>query len=386
MTWQRCPCSPRESIPTVLMVEWKHPFLEQRPYIRPSLNQARIVDLPGVHLPWDVRGKTGYQLLSSHFWRQRILAAFPELAASPDVFRAFDRYLADGVGRALLIGEEYGRSLGYLLLMLKRGDAVNRVVRPDWQAVHWQFWREITTIWLGGGLMAGHLGQLTAATAQAVLHRHHFPEMTVSCAPYAAALPLMGVARAAPAAAAAMLVFDFGQTSLKRAVAVYDAGQLLALHPLPAWPAACTHMEAYNNVEIARHTAVSLLQVMAQSWQEAVRAGWQLSPHMAASIACYLVNGHPALPWDMGCYGRLQLLTPHLPTYLAAQVSELVGSPLKLQLFHDGTAAALTYAAAGKTGALGKTAVLTLGTAIGNGFPPAATTLRPIHADFQLVK
>ncbi len=125
---------------------------------------------------------------------------------------------------------------------------------------------------------------------------------------------------------------------------------------------------------------MSLTQAMAQSWQEAQTAGWPVDTRMVAAIACYLVDGHPALDWDMGCYGRLQLLTDQLDQYLAEQVSELTGSPLELQLFHDGTAAALTCA--GEV----ETAVLTLGTAIGNGFPPTSQGLRPLHPEFQLVK
>lgn len=361
------------------MIAWTHPFLEQRPYVRPSLNQARIVDLPGLNLPWELR-KTGYQLLGSRFLRQRILATFPALAHSPDLFRAFDGLLVAGEEGAISVAQNYGRALGALLLMLKRGDAINRVVRPDWRPAHWDFWRQISTIWLGGGLMAGQLGVLAAAAAENVLHDRHFPAMAVRRAAFAAHLPLLGAARTAAPDAQAMLIFDFGQTSIKRGVAFYEDGALAALHLLAALPADCATIDFHSDRALAEKTAVSLTQAMAQSWHEAQAAGWPVSPRMAAAIACYLVGGHPALGWDMGCYGRLQLLTEQLDQYLAGRVSELVGSPLKLQLFHDGTAAALTFA--GEV----ETAVLTLGTAIGNGFPPASHGLRPLHSDFQRVK
>ncbi len=367
------------------MIEWTHPFLEQRPYIRPSLNQARIVDLPGINLPWELR-KNGYQLLGSHALHQRILAHFPQLTQSPDLFLTFDHLLAEGDERALALGREYGRSLGALLLMLKRGDAINRVIRPDWQATHWEFWHNISTVWLGGGLMAGQLGEITAAAAQDLLHRHRFSGASVRRSPFAAHLPLVGVARTAPENAPAMLVFDFGQTSVKRAVAVYENSALTALHLLPSLPADCTSINLRNDRRLAEKTAVFLTQAIAQSWQEAQMAGWPVSFHMAAAIACYLVGGHPALLWDMGCYGRLQLLTADLPRYLAERVSEMAGTPLELRLFHDGTAAALTYAGDGKARSVAETAVLTLGTAIGNGFPPTSKGLRPIDANFQLVK
>ncbi len=203
------------------MIAWTHPFLEKRPYVRPSLNQARIVDLPGLNLPWELR-KMGYQLLGSRFLAQRILASFSAFAHSPELFRAFDRLLVAADEEALAIAQDYGRALGALLLMLKRGDAINRVVRPDWQDDHWTFWGQISAIWLGGGLMAEKLGVLTAAAAEKVLHENHFPAMTVRRASFSAHLPLIGAARTAPPNATAMLVFDFGQTSIKRGVAFYD--------------------------------------------------------------------------------------------------------------------------------------------------------------------
>jgi hypothetical protein len=65
----------------------------------------------------------------------------------------------------------------------------------------------------------------------------------------------------------------------------------------------------------------------------------------------------------MGHYGRLQLLTDHLQTYLTQQISKAIGQQLRINLFHDGTAAALAFAGSQNT------AVLMLGTAIGVGFP-----------------
>ncbi|MCA9969782.1 MAG: hypothetical protein KC425_06185, partial [Anaerolineales bacterium] len=134
----------------------EHPFLARRPYVRPSLNQARIVDLPGVALPDDVRGRLGYELLGAAGLAARLRRQFPALRNAAQPLRAFDAYLAPGHPRqaaALAEAARYGRALGYLLLMLKRGDAVNRVVRRDWGPAHWAFWRGIRCVVVGGGLV-----------------------------------------------------------------------------------------------------------------------------------------------------------------------------------------------------------------------------------------
>lgn len=358
------------------MSTWEHPFLQKRPYIRPSLNRARIVDLPGINLPLEVRGKHGYGLLGAAILRKQIVATFPALRNEPDPIRAFAAYLEPehpASDTAVSLAQTYGRSLGYLLLMLKRGDPVNRVVRRDWENDHWAHWGHIKKIWVGGGLAAGRLGMIAVAAANDLLTQHHFPDVTIRQSPWAAYLPLLGVGRTAPATATSMLVFDLGQTTIKRAIAVYTDMGLVGLHHLPGLPAVCGAIQQRSDPILAQQTADFLVRCFADTWCEAQAAGWSLCPTLAASIACYLVDGHPALPEDMDCYGRLQLLTDHLTRYLADRASQEVGTSLALTLYHDGTAAAMAYAGEQET------AVLTLGTAIGNGFPPPADGLRSLN-------
>ncbi len=57
---------------------WQRPF----PVI-PSLNQVRIMDLPGVAVPPWVKGKSGLELLSSFALRQRIVAEADTLQLDP---------------------------------------------------------------------------------------------------------------------------------------------------------------------------------------------------------------------------------------------------------------------------------------------------------------
>jgi hypothetical protein len=120
-----------------------------------------------------------------------------------------------------------------------------------------------------------------------------------------------------------------------------------------------------------------MVALIVTAWQEAKRANG-VEPAVIASLACYMHNGHP-YPYDTGCYGRLQQLGDNLQAFLAMRLSERLNRPVNLQLVHDGVAAATVYAGAEQT------AVLTLGTAIGIGFPPFPAGLRPLAMPVELL-
>ncbi len=133
------------------------PFFTQKPYAIPSMNRVRIMDLLGLDLPEVCKGKQAFQLLSTENLCNMVLAHNDVLQLdvnAPDLLRAFDgcftavsspiRSTAENIAR------EYGRYLAYLLLTLKRGDAISRAARPDWRDVHWEFWAQIEQVYVGG--------------------------------------------------------------------------------------------------------------------------------------------------------------------------------------------------------------------------------------------
>ncbi len=347
-----------------------NPFTDAAPFVIPSMNRVRLVDLPGVPIPLAWRSKTGYQLLGS-----RALAAQIRRQAGPlhlsanlpdsDLIRCFDTCFTEDDqairAAAQCVAEEYGRKLALHLLTLLRGDPVNRAVRPDWQAEHWAFWAQIRTVYTGGGLMAGHLGPIAAATAQTFIRCHGFPDVTVTVPPHAAHLPLFGAARLTPPDAA-MLVFDFGQTAVKRAIA--QSPHHLDL--LPSLPTPCANTHSSTDPDAAALLRDRLIDIVADTWTAAAAQAVPLADSLAIVLACYLLHGQPR-PEDWGCYGRLQQFAPHLQTYLSQQISQRLNRPLHITLLHDGQAAAMPFAGQAQT------AVITFGTALGIGFPPPST-------------
>ncbi len=354
------------------------PFFTQKPYAIPSMNRVRMVDLPGLDLPESCRGKLAFHLLSAENLRKMVLAHNELLQLdvdAPDLLRVFDgcftAVLAPVRDTAEQIAWEYGRYLAYLLLTLKRGDAINRAARPDWRDIHWEFWAQIEQVYVGGGLLAGHLGMTAISEAEVMIHAAGFPDFRVRRSSFAAHLPLIGVARDAPVDAQAMLVFDFGQTSVKCAVAAFESGVLTALNVLPTMDSPCTDLNLNKDPVLAQQTLDQMLNIICTSWHQAADS-YPLTHQLSMSLACYLLDGHPIKEYDWGCYGRLQALTSHMQTLFSAQVAARLQLPIQVRLHHDGTAAAMVYAGEGKT------AVLTFGTAIGNGYPSEDLELRPL--------
>jgi hypothetical protein len=348
-----------------------NPFL-QRPFpVSPSMNQVRIIDLPGLAVPEWVRGKSGLELLSSFALRQRIVAEAKTLQLDPNDARLLEKFdsclTADSPQirtTAQKIVAEYGRSLAYLLLTLKRGDAVNQQARADWRPVHWAFWQQIETVWLGGGLLSGSLGQTAVPLARQLIQQNGFPAFRLALAPNGRHLPLLGMARTAAPGTKAMLLFDFGQTAVKRAVADYENDCLTRLTLLPTLPAPCLNVRPPSqNLDDIVQFANWLMDLLAVTWRETAESHLDLSSTVAVSLACYLLDGQPR-PEDVGCYGRLQHLTSSLNQFLTDGFSQRLGQSAPVNLWHDGAAASLTWA--GET----QTAVFTFGTAIGVGFPP----------------
>lgn len=347
-----------------------------------SLNRAAIIDLPGVDLPAEVRGQRAYDLLSAAavsalIKPHKAVLGLADDMPNADLPPALDQCLgADDVvirDHADAVAAQLGGQLGCLLLMLKRGDPVNRQARAEWDDSYWAHWASIQRVIIGGGLNRSTLGQRIAHHAQAFLHQHGFPDMTVERADHAAVLPLVGAARYAPADADSALIFDFGQTQIKRAVADYQEHMLTNLRMLPPLASDCDVQDLYatGNERQARQRAKFMLRVIETTAQLV-----KVIPNVVmCGLASYVQHGQPA---DLGCYGVLRLRSDNVERHLADHLSANLGTNITFRLLHDGTAAAAAYAGADHA------AVITMGTALGIGFPPPAERVRPLSPTFTM--
>jgi hypothetical protein len=343
-----------------------------------GLNRVIVADLPGLEA--EVRGKRGYELVSAHALCQLIRPHAAELGLPADALDderllpvLFDRCFEsdDAPVRALAesIRDRYARNLACLLLTLKRGDPANRAVRPEVHASYWDYWAQIQTVWLAGGLLSGHLRDgLTDRLAQ------HFaelntpaPELHVS--PYPDSAVLVGAACCVDADAGRALALDFGGSFVKRALASYRGRELLELRRLPALPA-----QFMRDGETG-----ALFGFMVDTITQTFRGiEPPVSDVVPVSIAAYVQGGQPH-EQQHGAYANLRALSDNAETLLSAAVSDRLKRRIRIRLLHDGAAAASACPADGHT------AVITLGTALGLGFPLPENAHHSLAETFRIV-
>jgi predicted NBD/HSP70 family sugar kinase len=275
------------------------------------------------------------------------------------------RLLAAGDPRASAVVRRYAEPLTHLIATLTGEPQAGLATQSAWRTAYLHHWAGIEQVWLAGGLAAALGEPLAGAVADhlAALGRQ---TPLVRLAPQAAHLALLGAARSRPLPRGQRLVFDFGQTAAKRAVADYRGRQVARLSVLPS-RAAPDLSATLSPDAIVAFVADVLAETLAMA--RPVR----LDPHCTVSIACYT---HAGRPLDRrGTYAPLGRLPLEV---IAAAVSERTGQPLRLRFVHDGTLAARVLAGHRPS------ALIVLGTYVGVGFPPAAEQVLPLAADFVL--
>jgi hypothetical protein len=320
-----------------------------------SLNRVRFTELWGFQIPARMVDWAAYALLSAK--------ALADLTA-----RSGDPHEA---------ARRFGERLGWLLVTLRLGDPASRAARPDWDDSYWHHWAGITTIHLGGGVVAGEVGTRIAEQAAQTLIDAGMGDCRVGVAPWPEHLPLIGAARSGVDASSAV-VFDFGHSYVKRAVCRYQAGSLSELRLLPRQPARLPKVPPGSDPtpEQTRHLGEQLVATMAETWRAARMADPAVSSTIVASLASYVRDGQP-LARQGGGYAYLLSLSENLAAWLAARLSDTLGQGITVRLLHDGTAAATAFA--GEPHA----AVIMLGTSLGVGFPPAHARSQ-IHPRFEV--
>jgi len=337
-----------------------------------SLNRARLGSGPGI--PPDLLNRTAGELLSAVAVTELVRLAAGTLGLAgdaPDLLLAFNRTFENSTTRpaALSIAQTIGRRLSALLLTLHRGAPADRAARPDWNDDHWAFWAGVERVVIGGGLFSGSLGEAAVVATHDLLTAATCP-LVVERSPCGGSIALVGLARHAPSDAARMLLFDFGQTAVKRGLARYRDGALTEVRNLPSLPAP-DRGETGETREATRQRWAAMRDRILADWRALVPTEQRPRTAIGLALATHLRDGHPFVT-DHGPYSRLGILAPHLAMFVRDELAEALGPFRGLALLHDGLAAASTRAGEPRT------VVLTLGTAIGAGYVPVGVGLRPM--------
>ena len=158
-------------------------------------------------------------------------------------------------------------------------------------------------------------------------------------------------------------VFDFGQTVIKRGRAIYEQDVLRALERF-------SDVETgWGDVSNAADDPVAKVVWLLDRMIDVINTTRTAPGPALISISAYVRDGQP-IPAQRGAYVQIGRITDNMQDTLA----ERLGAPVVLE--HDGTAAATAHAGEQHT------AVITIGTALGIGFPAGELGhLRRVGAD-----
>jgi len=322
-----------------------------------SINRVKLMDAP--NLPESLKGKFVYELISRTTLLQQIAEYLPALVTQHiDPIPVFDELVAQNNEIALNIAHTFAQRFFWFLHTLKFPHPANREARPEWDDSYWSTFAKTKQFIFGGGLMRGHFGAYMIAYAQKQLGE----ACLLKIAPHAPILPLLGASRHVPENTIEALIFDFGQTAIKRAIATYADGTLTTMTILPS-----ASPPLFLPQSTPQYIADNIIRIIADTWRS--HATHQTTPIIPMSIATHLQNNHPS---GDPHYGSVAKLTSNMGAFLSEKIGEQVQMPISIHLIHDGTSSARVYVGEPDT------VVITIGTALGIGFPVYDAPLRPI--------
>lgn len=353
-----------------------------------SINKLIIAEMPICTVAQPLAGKSAQDIFSTDLFIQEIKNASDRLqihVASLEE-KSLPLYLENSLesddpdvrAAAHDILKLFGERLAVILLCLKEGSPANRRARADWGDAEWNYWNSLKRIILVGGLASPPLGeqlkyyveQVFAASGKnpydIVLSRDSTYAGLRGCTTYlqndSGDDPETSPGQ--PPLPWANLIFDYGQSFIKRSYAVMDGrnvqdiiilGKTLSRHV--AWDVEDPVVEKAEAQALNRY----FLDTITRTVEEVEARGLRIRPHIVLSIANYVKDGRIA---NRGGYGKLRLIAPNYAQYLSSFMKERFGRDYHFTLLHDGTAMAAGYAD------YEESVCISLGTAFGVGFPP----------------
>jgi hypothetical protein len=264
----------------------------------------------------------------------------------------------DSVQRqARTIARTFGDRLAMVLGTLFAPSEQSVLNRTNWTPEHWAYWKSIRHLYLVGGMTAPRLTKIFYQSIQSEFVKRDIREVTVTFVEGSQNMGTRGLATLVEDGE--HLLFDFGQTAIKRAHHIKEEGRTVIDVTLPTKPARHLFYKSPDESEVIR-TAHQLddyiVDVINDTANDVSFAGNTI--HMA--IANYVRQGR--IYSARGGYGKLAYVADNYQQHLSHRLSESTQRSIQVVLHHDTSAMGLLYREEPHT------AVLSLGTAFGVTF------------------
>lgn len=338
-----------------------------------SINKVVLAKLPVEGIEDELKGEKAGYILNTKTILNEIKDRSKELNINLDRVSDFDltKEVADrfmdadeGVREcAFSIARKYGHRLGLILLTLKTGLKENREARPEWTDECWEYWAQLDRVILAGGLTNAIFGEKLKTFAIEVFRMADVEPYDILLFNNSSHLGVMGCATLIKESYKSNLIFDFGQTRIKRSLITVKNKKIVDEVFLQSCDS--MHMKyGIKDEEECRQEGMRLHEyvktVIIDTYNE-IKDYSNVGNEIIISIASYIIDGK--LNDHRGGYAKLSLVSDDYEKFLSQELKKELKKPIKVKFVHDGTAIALHFKE------YRNTVCLSLGTAIGVGFP-----------------
>jgi hypothetical protein len=259
--------------------------------------------------------------------------------------------------KATEIAIEYGNRLARVLLTLYSPSKLSKSNRINWTSEHWSFWRNIKNIYLVGGLTSPILTKIFYDRVTSILKENDIDDLCITFIEGSSNLGTRGMSQLIENGD--YLLFDFGQTNIKRARHFKVDGKIVIDTVLPMVESKFLFYKKKNEEEI-KEIAHQLDDYIVNTILDTYKQVAFNSENIYLSIANYVFNGK--IYSARGGYGKLAYVADNYEIHLSNRLSKILNKKINVKLFHDTSAMALMFSNKKNT------AVISLGTAFGIAF------------------
>ena len=338
-----------------------------------SLNRAVMAEVPLKGIDDDIEGRCFKEIFSTGLIVSEIKARAAEFGIDLSKYR--ESHLPMFLDRALvsndiikkqmanLVINKFGKRLGLIFLALKTGLKSNRDARPEWDDRHWDYWNNLETVVLVGGLASGMVGRRFKEHVFYVFDKANVNPYEIKLFDNGTYVGVLGASNALMRDNSVSLVLDLGHTNIKRCIVEKERQRIVSLNPIESLPTPYMRSafdDDKEKLDYALRLHKYLVNLISDTYKMKNTKN-TLGDDIIVSIANY--NSKGVLNNRHGGYSKLSMLGDDYEKLLSEDISSELRKNVNIRLVHDGTANALYFKN------IENSCCISLGTAFGIGFP-----------------
>lgn len=257
---------------------------------------------------------------------------------------------------ALDIAHKYGKRLAQMIKTLKKPSELSIKNRKNWTKEHWIYWKRVEKIVFVGGVSLPALTKIFLQDIKEMIKKEEI-DLEISFIEGSVNLGTEALGKKVDSGDA--LLFDFGQTNIKRRHHSKEGNDIELDMILPCLPSKYLFYKTQNDEELLE-TASKLDQYIQDVIIKTMETTLFDGQKVFIAMANYIYKGQ--IYASRGGYAKLGLLVNHYEDYLSDALTKKVGYHIDVKLFHDTTAVSYFFEEEKNA------AIISIGTAFGVAF------------------